>query len=86
MTNDISKLMIELGESARLSAEYLARTPNQQRNEAISCIAQSIQKNTNKILKANAIDIEAAKEKGLPESMIDRLMLDKVELIQWQAA
>ena len=63
MTNDISKLMIELGESARLSAEYLARTPNQQRNEAISCIAQSI-KNTNKILKANAIDIEAAKEKG----------------------
>ena len=77
MTNDISKLMIELGESARLSAEYLARTPNQQRNEAISCIAQSIQKNTNKILKANAIDIEAAKEKGLPESMIDRLMLDK---------
>ena len=50
MTNDISKLMIELGESARLSAEYLARTPNQQRNEAISCIAQSIKKNTNKIL------------------------------------
>ena len=41
--------MIELGESARLSAEYLARTPNQQRNKAISCIAQSIQKNTNKI-------------------------------------
>ena len=69
--------MIELGESARLSAEYLARTPNQQRNEAISCIAQSIKKNTNKILMANAIDIEAAKEKGLPESMIDRLMLDK---------
>ena len=77
MTNDISKLMIELGESARLSAEYLARISNQQRNEAISCIAQSIQKNTNKILKANTTDIQAAKEKGLPESMIDRLMLDK---------
>ena len=43
--------MIELGESARLSAKYLARTPNQQRNEAISCIAQSIQKIPIKFLR-----------------------------------
>ena len=77
MTNDISKLMIKLGESARLSAEYLSRTSNQQRNKAISHIAQSIQKNTNKILEANSLDIKAAREKDLSESMIDRLMLDK---------
>ena len=63
MTNDISKLMIKLGESARLSAEYLSRTSNHQRNKAISHIAQSIQKNTNKILEANSLDIKAAEKR-----------------------
>ncbi len=77
MANDLSKLMTELGGSARLSAKYLAKSSNQQRNKAISCIAKSIQKNTNKILESNSLDIKKAEEKDLPESMIDRLMLDK---------
>ena len=77
MANDLSKLMTELGGSARLSAKYLAKSSNQQRNKAISCIAKSIQKNTNKILESNSLDIKMAEEKDLPESMIDRLMLDK---------
>ena len=55
----------------------MSRTSNHQRNKAISHIAQSIQKNTNKILEANSLDIKAAREKDLSESMIDRLMLDK---------
>ena len=62
--------------SLRCGAEKLARLDAREKNAALLAAASSIDRNRKKILDANAIDVKASREKGVPESLVDRLSLD----------
>ena len=68
--------MDPLGRSARRAAAAIARSTNDDRNQALQSIAAAIRDNAEKILAANSADLEEAKQRGLTGAMLDRLMLD----------
>ena len=81
MTDEkINKLMNAIGESTRAAVNELTKSSHRKRNQAINFIAQSLLENLEIILEANSKDIDLAREKQLPDSMIDRLMLNEVRI------
>lgn len=68
------KLEQELKKAKAVSYQ-LAQTTTQEKNLMLSCIAQGLRKNKDKIIKANKIDLKKAKENNLSSSFIDRLTL-----------
>ncbi|MGI5058742.1 glutamate-5-semialdehyde dehydrogenase [Treponema pectinovorum] len=47
-----------------------------QKNEALSCVALSLEENRQNILKANSFDVQNARDSGMSESLVERLALD----------
>ena len=76
----LHKLMNTIGESTRSAVNELTKSSHRNRNQAINFIAQSLLENLDIILEANSKDIDLAREKKLPDSMIDRLMLNEVRI------
>ena len=76
----LHKLMNTIGESTRSAVNELTKSSHRNRNQAINFIAQSLLENLEIILEANSKDIDLAREKKLPDSMIDRLMLNEVRI------
>ena len=69
-----------LCKQARSAAGLLAHVPTQQKNAALQKIADQLWSERNEILAANAADLSAAREAGLSEAMLDRLMLNESRL------
>ncbi|MCL2677435.1 MAG: glutamate-5-semialdehyde dehydrogenase [Clostridiales bacterium] len=67
--------LVELGQRAKLAAAQLMTAPTGQKNKALAAIAESLLANTAAILKANALDVEAARRAGSKEAFIERLTL-----------
>lgn len=63
------------GAKAKEAARALAQASKETKNEALLAIADAIDKNRAKWLAANAEDIKNAKEAGMRESLVDRLLL-----------
>jgi glutamate-5-semialdehyde dehydrogenase len=76
-------VMQELGQKARKAARSLALSPASQRNAALLAMAKHLRASDKDILAANARDVQAAAEKGLKGSFVDRLTLNpaRVEAI-----
>ena len=70
-------MLTELGKRAKKAERILMTASTNQKNEAITFIAEALVENTQYIIEENKKDIAAAREKGMSESMIDRLMLDE---------
>lgn len=70
-------MLTELGKRAKKAERVLMTASASQKNEALNLIAQALTENTEYIIEENKKDIAAAREKGISESMIDRLMLDE---------
>ena len=68
--------MITLGKAARAAATALATTTCEQRNAALAAAAAALRSNAAMIIEANSRDMDAARNRGLSGSMLDRLMLD----------
>lgn len=75
-TDDIAAMMSGLGAAARDAATALAVATTEQKNAALEGAAGAIRASLPKILAANAKDIEFARQKGVRESLMDRLKLD----------
>ncbi|MBQ4241180.1 MAG: glutamate-5-semialdehyde dehydrogenase [Lachnospiraceae bacterium] len=71
-----------LGVRAKKAAEALSKLDPASKNLALRAAAESIRNNRKAILEANAKDVARAKEKGMKESLIDRLMLTTERLDQ----
>ncbi len=65
-----------MGANARAASGYLM-TAGSKKDVALRAIADSLRKNSDKIIKANDIDIENGKSAGLTDSLLDRLRLSK---------
>ena len=67
----------ELGVNARRTQAFLAQVTSEDKNRALNFIADALEENSEKIIKANQTDIENGKANGLNAGLLDRLMLNK---------
>ena len=67
--------LTEIGINAKKSARLLSIAPIEQRNNVLREIGQLMMDHKQKILAANARDVEDARSQGLNEAIIDRLLL-----------
>lgn len=61
---------------SKTSARKLASLPTDTKNKALLNMAKGLRDNAKKIVTANELDLKAGKEKGLKDSLLDRLMLN----------
>lgn len=65
-----------LGKNAKKAAKVLRGLPAGDKNKALLAMSEAIEKNHEKILKANAEDIQNGKDNGLTDALIERLTLN----------
>ena len=65
-----------LGKKAKKAKLSAAKMSESEKNAALEAIAAGLIAQTDYILAQNQLDIDAARERGTPASMIDRLMLN----------
>lgn len=70
----------EIGKLAKDASYQLAITDVNKKNAALEAIAVELEANVESIVAANKKDIEAGKEAGLTEALLDRLLLDESRL------
>jgi glutamate-5-semialdehyde dehydrogenase len=63
--------------AAQRASRVLATLPSSVKDAALEAIAVALLEHTPEILEANARDLEAAREVGLPAALLDRLALDQ---------
>lgn len=68
--------MVEMLKSAVAAKKEVAALSSEQKNKALCCMADALLEQSKDILSANALDIEASRDK-ISEVMIDRLTLNK---------
>lgn len=73
---DYAALIATLAGHARHAYAVLSSSPPDVRNAALAGIAAAVRAMQGDILTANAMDVTAARAKGLSDAMIDRLMLN----------
>ena len=74
---NIEEIVREQARAAKKAARRLAVNPSSVKDAALRAMADALEKNTAAILAANGEDMAAAREKGTPRAMLDRLMLDE---------
>lgn len=67
--------LLEIGKRAKIAARTLSCMPTAQKNTALAAISDALRENMQAILAANAVDLAAAAENGMSESLQDRLRL-----------
>ncbi len=72
---DIETYMHQLGRAAREASRAIARAETRQKDLALIRMAEAIERNAERLLAANARDLDAARAEGLSEALIDRLTL-----------
>ncbi len=72
--------LIEMGQGAKVASRFLATLTTQQKNIALLLIAEELEKKNDYVLTQNALDIADAREKGLDEARIDRLLLTQTRM------
>ena len=79
MSNDIKKMMQNLGKQARQASRKLLAATTEQKNKALNLMADELLNNAENLKIENEKDLQAARDKGLSPAMVDRLALtDKV--------
>jgi len=73
--NDIKTYMQDLGKKARAASTILAAVESKQKNDALIAIADRLIEQSETLKTENAKDLQAGKEKGLQDAMLDRLAL-----------
>lgn len=72
--------MLAMGRRARAAARALALAGPETRTKAIAGMATALRARADKVLAANAADLDDARAKGMASAMMDRLALDAKRL------
>jgi glutamate-5-semialdehyde dehydrogenase len=72
---DVQTYMSGVGRQARAASRLIAKADTRTKNLALTEMARAVERAGEKLLAANARDIEAAKQKNLDSAAIDRLTL-----------
>lgn len=70
----------QICEGARVASRSLALLSGAKRNELLRSIAQELMMGAGEIISANEIDLKNARENGISEAMLDRLMLNHARI------
>ena len=73
----VTQSVTEVCRAATRAARTLAQLDSATKSAALGAIADSLEASTAEILEANARDLQAGRESGLSEALIDRLTLDE---------
>ncbi|UCH38159.1 MAG: glutamate-5-semialdehyde dehydrogenase [Candidatus Bathyarchaeota archaeon] len=65
----------EMGQRAKAASDVLAKLSTATKNHALRAMAEALTQNTDAILKANQKDVDTARNRGMKEALIDRLVL-----------
>lgn len=76
-TQDLREQVHEAARRARVAARTLATLNTATKNRALHAAADSVLASADAVLAANAGDLDAARDAGTPEAMLDRLALNK---------
>ena len=68
--------VVEVAKRARVAAAGLAPLPRKDKDAALLAMADALVAHTDRILAANAEDVQAGREGGTTEAMLDRLSLN----------
>lgn len=79
-TEQISQYMAGLGQQARQASRVIARASTAMKNQALLATADAILAATDDLIRANALDLQAGRENGLDDAMLDRLALTPARL------
>jgi len=74
---NVAEYMTQLGKHAKLVSSNLARLSSADKNQALESIAQSIERQSDHILRENSRDMVAAEQNDLTPALKDRLYLDE---------
>ena len=77
MNEDIRLKLTKIGNDAKKASNSLSMASEDKKNQALMNMAELIENNQDDILKANNNDMKEAEEKGISDSFLDRLYLDK---------
>ena len=72
----VSEIQIK-GQKAKAVSSYLVSATTEEKNAALNLIAQQLLLDQAIILEENGKDLKVGKENGLPEEVLDRIMLNK---------
>ena len=72
--------LIAMGQAARAAAFELAVTSTAVKNQALLAMADELESQQSAILRANELDITAARDSGMSEALLDRLLLNPSRL------
>jgi len=75
-TDDIKAMMLELGANARAALGPLSQATAVAKDLALTTAATALRRNTDTIIEANKQDMQYARDNGMAQSKMDRLMLD----------
>lgn len=70
-------MVTEAGKRAKEAAKSVMLRTKEEKNEALNLIADALLENCEEIVKENKKDIDTAREKGMKESLVDRLLLTR---------
>ena len=79
-------IIADIAKRARIAARTLAASSGAERNQLLLNIADELEKNLDLILKANQLDMDAAKSAGISSSLQDRLLLTDKRIKEMAAA
>jgi len=74
--------ILEICQRARAASYEVANVTGDTKNTALCHMANALEANIDRILIANAKDVEAAKAKGMKAALLDRLALDKKKIAE----
>ena len=75
-TTDASSFTRKL-EAAKAASVPLATATTAQKNDALEQIAHALETNQDRIILANAEDLDRGRESGMSQGLLDRLVLDE---------
>lgn len=78
--------MESLGEKAKTASRAAAAAGTEKKNEALRAVSDALLANADRIIAANAKDMEAAQANGMSKAMQDRLRLDEKRISAIAAA
>ena len=70
-------MLTEIGKRVKNASAEIAIASTDDKNKILKSIANALRENCDKILNANAIDLENGRNNGMSEALLDRLMLNK---------
>ena len=73
-------MLEEYGKRARAAARQLACATTEEKNAALRAMADAIAREQARILAANAEDLEAGRQNGLSDALLDRLALNAARI------